>query len=303
MEMTNDISRDRQRGIYRITLAGSAVNLALLAFKFAAGILGRSSAMIADAVHSLSDFVTDLIVLVFVRISGKPQDKGHDYGHGKYETLATALIGGILFFVGAGICWKGGVSIWKFLHGESLEAPGTVALIAALVSIAAKEGLYHYTVRAGRRLNSQAVTANAWHHRSDALSSVGTAAGIAGAILLGERGRVLDPAAAVIVSLLIMKVAVQLLIPSLQDLLEKSLPESVEADIERIILESPEVSQPHNLRTRRIGNTCAVEVHVRMDGEMTVRRSHEITVGMERRLKELLGPDAFINIHVEPEKH
>ena len=214
----------REKGIYHVTVVGSGVNFLLLLFKFFAGIVGHSAAMLADAVHSLSDFVTDIIVIVFVRISSKPEDEGHDYGHGKYETLATAIIGIVLLFVGFGILWNGASSIYHFLHGGSLQEPGMLALIAALVSIVFKEALYRYTVFKGKKLNSQAVVANAWHHRSDALSSIGTAVGIGGAILLGNHWRVLDPIAAVVVSFFIMKVAVKLLIPCVDELLEKSLP-------------------------------------------------------------------------------
>lgn len=144
----------REAGIYRVTLVGSVVNLLLLVFKFVAGILGHSAAMLADAVHSLSDFVTDIIVIVFVRISSKPEDEGHDYGHGKYETLATAIIGLVLLFVGFGILWNGATSIWDFWQGGELKEPGMLALWAALVSILFKELLYQYTVLKGRRLNS-----------------------------------------------------------------------------------------------------------------------------------------------------
>ena len=182
----------REKDIYRVTVVGSVVNFLLLVFKFFAGIVGHSAAMLADAVHSLSDFITDIIVIVFVRISAKPEDEGHDYGHGKYETLATAIIGIFLLFVGFGIFWNGASSIYRFLQGGSLQEPGILALVAALVSIVFKEVLYQYTVFKGRKLNSQAVVANAWHHRSDAFSSIGTAAGIGGAILLGDHWRVLS---------------------------------------------------------------------------------------------------------------
>lgn len=189
-----------------------------------------------------------------------------------------------------------------FLKGEPLEEPGILVLVAALVSIVVKEVLYRYTVHAGRKAGSRAVIANAWHHRSDAFSSIGTAAGIGGAILLGDRWRVLDPIAAVIVSFFIMKVAWELAVPCIEELLEKSLPEETEREIENALLEFPEVSDPHNLRSRRIGNYCAVEIHVRVDGNMTVTHSHEITRAMEQRLKEILGQGTFINIHVEPVK-
>ena len=161
-------------------------------------------------------------------------------------------------------------------------------------------GMYRYTVLAGRRVASQAVIANAWHHRSDALSSIGTAAGIGGAILLGEEWRVLDPIAALVVSLFIVRVAYKLLRPCAEELMDKSLPEEVEQEIERALLAFDGVSRPHNLRTRKIGNYSSVEVHVCMDGGMTVAESHEITRAMERRIREILGGGTFVNIHVEP---
>ena len=292
----------REAGIYRVTLVGSVVNLLLLVFKFVAGILGHSAAMLADAVHSLSDFVTDIIVIVFVRISSKPEDEGHDYGHGKYETLATAIIGLILLFVGFGILWNGATSIWDFWQGGELKEPGMLALWAALVSILFKELLYQYTMLKGRRLNSQAVVANAWHHRSDALSSIGTAVGIGGAILLGERWLILDPLAAVVVSLFIMKVAIQLLVPCVEELLEKSLPAEVEEKIKQEILAFPGVTSPHHLRTRRIGSSYAIEVHIRMDGQITLEEAHHTATAIENRLKSEFGSRTYINIHVEPVK-
>lgn len=258
--------------------------------------------MLADAVHSLSDFLTDVVVVVFVRISSKPQDKGHDYGHGKYETLATAFIGMALLGVGLGICWNGLKAITDYLQGEPLAPPGLLALLAALLSIGSKEVLFRYTVRQGRKLDSPAVIANAWHHRSDALSSIGTAVGIGGAILLGPKATVLDPLAAVVVSFFIVKVAVQLLRPCLDELLEKSLPDSVETEIEQLVLSFPGVSEPHHLRTRRIGNHYAIELHVRMDGNLTLRQAHDTATAIERRLKERYGTETHVGIHVEPVK-
>ena len=295
----------REKGIYKVTIVGSIVNFLLLVFKFFAGIAGHSAAMLADAVHSLSDFITDIVVIVFVRIAGKPEDKGHDYGHGKYETLATAIIGLLLLCVGFGIFWNGASSIYTFLRGGQLESPGVVALVAALVSIVSKEILYQYTVIQGKKLNSQAVIANAWHHRSDALSSIGTAIGIGGAILLGDHWRVLDPVAAVVVSFFIMKVSVRLLIPCVDELLEKSLPEDVEKEIEQTVLSFPGVSQPHHLRTRRIGNYYAIELHVRMDGKITLEEAHsteELVEKLENKLKEMFGKGTHVGIHVEPTK-
>ncbi|HJH47814.1 cation diffusion facilitator family transporter [Bacteroides fragilis] len=292
----------REKGIYKVTIVGSVVNFLLLVFKFFAGITGHSAAMLADAVHSLSDFITDIVVIVFVHIAGKPEDKGHDYGHGKYETLATAIIGLLLLCVGFGIFWNGASSIYTFLQGGQLESPGVVALVAALVSIVSKEILYQYTVIQGKKLNSQAVVANAWHHRSDALSSIGTAIGIGGAILLGDHWRVLDPIAAVVVSFFIMKVSVQLLIPCVDELLEKSLPDDVEKEIEQTVLSFPGVSQPHHLRTRRIGSYYAIEIHVRMDGKITLEEAHGTATAIENKLKEMFGKGTHVGIHVEPTK-
>lgn len=300
--MNETIDSAREKGIYKITIIGSVVNFLLLVFKLFAGIVAHSSAMLADGVHSLSDFVTDIVVIVFVRISNKPKDKGHDYGHGKFETLATAIIGLLLLCVGFGIFWNGASTIYDFLHGKELEAPGMLALIAAIASIVFKEALYQYTVIKGKKYNSQAVIANAWHHRSDAFSSIGTAVGIGGAILLGERWRVLDPIAAVVVSFFIIKVAIQLLLPCIDELLEKSLPDDVEKQIEETVLSFPGVSQPHNLRTRRIGNQYAIEMHVRMDGTITLNEAHRTATAIETRLKELFGPGTHTGIHVEPTK-
>ncbi len=300
--MTKSDNTSREKEIYKVTLCGGAVNLLLLVFKFVAGVTAHSSAMIADAVHSLSDFVTDIVVIAFVRISGKPQDEDHDYGHGKYETFATALIGAALLIVGIGIFADSASGIVGFMRGERLEAPGMLAFVAALVSVLSKEAVYRYTVIKGRRLNSKAVIANAWHHRSDALSSVGTMAGIGGAIFLGDTWRVLDPLAALVVSLFIIRVAWQLVKPSIDELLEKSLPKEMEDTITAVILSFKGVRSPHHLRTRYIGNTIAIEVHIRLDGSMTLNEAHDITKGIEAALKEKFGERTHIGIHMEPWK-
>lgn len=293
---------NREKQIFRVTLLGSFVNLLLVVFKFIAGIVGHSAAMIADAVHSLSDFITDIIVIIFVAISGKPEDSDHSYGHGKYETLATAVIGIILFFVGVGILISGIKAIVGALQGEPLQAPSLLALIAAVISIVVKEVLYRYTVKRGKALGSSSVVANAWHHRSDALSSIGTAIGIGGAVFLGELWRILDPIAAVVVSIFIIKVAVELIKPCIDELVERSLPEEVEQRIHALILQSPQVSSPHHLRTRRIGSCIAIEVHIRMDGQISLSEAHQVASDIERRLKAEFGEKTHIGIHMEPTK-
>lgn len=293
---------EREKAIYQVTWAGSFVNFLLVIFKFIAGILGHSAAMIADAVHSLSDFATDIVVLIFTRIFNKPQDKNHDYGHGKYETLATAIIGIVLFAVGASICWNGLQAIQTVWQGGRLPAPGMLAFAGAIISIVSKELIYRYTIHVGRKINSSAVIANAWHHRSDAFSSIGTAIGIGGAIVLGESWSVLDPMAAVVVSFFIMKVAVQLLKPCVDELTEKSLPDEIEKEICLIAENTPGVSAIHNLRTRRIGNHYAIEMHVRMDGHLTLYEAHAKASVIENKLKEKYGNETHVGIHVEPVK-
>lgn len=290
----------REKDIYVTTLVGSAVNLLLIVAKLLAGILGRSSAMVADAVHSLSDLVTDVIVLVFVRISNKPRDAGHEYGHGKFETFATMIIGLILFFVGIALLADGARSVYASLQGAALPRPSMAALVIAAVSIASKEALYRYTVRKGIACKSNALTANAWHHRSDAISSVGTFAGVAGAMFLGEKWRILDPAAAIVVSVFIAKAGYDIMKPSVDELLDSSLPEDKENDIRRVIMSVPGVRGLHNLRTRRLGNDIAIDVHVKMDGAISLTDAHSIASEAERLLKAEYGPNTVIGIHMEP---
>ena len=286
-----------------VTVAGGVVNLLLMALKFVAGIAGRSAAMVADAVHSLSDFITDIVVLVFVGISARPQDASHDYGHGKFETIATFFIGLALAGAAIGIVVSGATKLAAWLQGEDIPVPGTLALWAALISIVVKEILFQYTARKGKKLESQALVANAWHHRSDALSSIAAAIGIGGAIIFGNRWTVLDPLASIVVGAMLVKVAWDLLGPAIGELTDKSLPEDVENEILGIIEEAPGVSEPHNLRTRRIGNRVAVEVHIRLDGNLTLAEAHERTSQIEKRLKERFGSDSHITIHMEPVKN
>ena len=291
---------ERSKEIYKVTLVGGAVNVVLLLFKFVAGIVGHSAAMVADAVHSLSDFVTDLIVLVFVRISSKPVDHSHDYGHGKYETLAMTIIGVALLGVAIGIVYNGVMAIIAWWNGSQLAAPGWLALWAALLSIVLKEAVYRYSMVKARQLNSPAVEANAWHHRSDAFSSLGTAVGIGGAILLGQRWTVLDPIASVVVGAFIVKVAVGLLRSGIGDLMEQSLPDEVEQEILRLAASVPGVTEPHELRTRRIGNHYAIELHILMDGGMSLREAHDKASEVENVLRQHYGEHTHVAVHVEP---
>lgn len=292
--------KTREKNIYAVTLKGSAINAVLIVLKFIAGFIGRSSAMVADAVHSLSDFISDIIVLIFIKIAGKSKDKGHDYGHGKFETLATMIIGILLVFAGIGLMINGIETVMRSINGESLPRPTILALVIAVISILSKEWLYRYTIRIGKKLDSQAVIANAWHHRSDAVSSLGTFIGIAGAIFLGDKWRILDPIAAIVVSVLIIKSGYDIVKPCVNELLEASLPEVQEKEITNLVMSVPGIVYIHNLRTRRIGNEIAVDLHAKMDGRLTLLDAHEKATDAENAIKSVFGDNSIINIHMEP---
>ena len=291
---------ERTNAAKRITWIGFVVNLLLTLAKLVAGLLGKSSAMVADAIHSLSDFVTDVIVIAFVNISGKDSDDNHHYGHGKFETFATLIIALVLFGVGAGILITGAEKIIGAISGKELEQPGIIAFWAAIVSIISKELLFRYTIKIGKEIKSDAVIANGWHHRSDAFSSIGTALGISGAIFLGDNWRILDPIAGVIVSFFIMKVAIELSIPSIKELLESSLPEEITTEIDSIIKGHPEIVRYHHLRTRKIGSIYAIDVHIKLNKEITFVRSHDIATELETELRNRYGRGTQISIHTEP---
>ena len=290
----------REKEITRVTLVGSVVNLLLVALKAIAGIAGHSAAMVADAIHSLSDFLTDIVVIVFVGISARPQDEGHDYGHGKFETVATLFIGLALAAAAIGIVVSGATKLAAWLQGEALPSPGRLALWAALASIVAKEILYRYTIFKGRKLNSKALEANAWHHRSDALSSIGAAIGIGGAIFLGDRWTVLDPLASIVVGAMLVKVAWDLLGPCFRELTDSSLPAETEQKMLSVIASVPGVSNPHDLRTRQIGSHVAAEVHILLPPDITLKEAHEVADEVERQFHANFGEESHLIVHMEP---
>lgn len=294
--------QNRDQRIYKVTLTGSIVNMVLLVFKFVAGILGNSAAMIADAVHSLSDFITDIVVIAFVRLSSKPADHDHDYGHGKYETIATSIIGMALCIVAVMLGWKGVEKIIQFYKGESIESPGIIAFTAAMLSILLKEWVFRITKKVADKVNSQALEANAWHHRSDAYSSIGTAIGIGGAVALGSHWAVLDPIASVVVSILIFVTAFRLLRQASGELLEESLPKETEDKIESTVYRDPLVTDIHRLHTRRIGSIIAIEMHFRLPADITLEESHRHATKIEEALREEFGASTHIMLHIEPTK-
>lgn len=291
---------EREKEIRNITLWGAFVNVVLTAFKILAGVLGRSAAMIADGIHSLSDLMSDAVVLIFTRISSKGQDRDHSFGHGKFETLATLVISLILVVVGVDLMSSGVRSILEVIDGKTLERPGYISLVAAALSIVAKEILYHATVKVGRKTGSTAVIANAWHHRSDALSSIGALAGIGGAFVLGGKWTVLDPLASCAISVAIIVVAVKIAMPSLAELLETSLPEEIEDEIVATASSVKGVNDVHELKTRRNGMAFIIDAHIAVNPDMSVVEAHDIATDVENALRERFGRETQINIHVEP---
>lgn len=283
-----------------VTWVGFWVNAALGVLKVLAGIFGRSSAMVADGVHSFSDFISDIIVIVFVGLSNRKADADHQYGHGKYETFATMLLAAILAAVGVAFLVEGTQQTVAAFRGAVLERPTWLALSMAIASILSKEWLYRYTRRAGERIGSAVVVANAWHHRSDAMSSLATLAGIGGAMFFGPHWRVLDPLAAMVVAVFILIVAYQIGAPAVRELLEGALPEEVVEQCYQIIGSTPGVEAFHRFASRRNGKRMIADFHIKVDPEITVREAHAIATDVERRLKQRFGSEMAVNIHVEP---
>lgn len=296
-----EIYMDREKEIRNVTLWGSVVNLILTTIKIIAGFLGRSGAMVADGVHSFSDLLTDFVVIAFTRISSKGHDRSHSFGHGKFETMATLVVGLVLIAVGANLMANGVESIVDAIKGEIIPRPRYIALIAAAISIISKEIMYHITVKVGRRTGSQAVIANAWHHRSDALSSIGSFFGIGGAILLGEKWTILDPIAGCCISIAIIVVAIKICIPSLAELLDTSLPEHIENDIITTVLSVDGVNDVHGLKTSRSGISFIIVAHIVVNPEISIVEAHDISTDVENALKRRFGDRTQISIHVEPD--
>ena len=292
----------REKQIRNVTLWGAFVNILLTVAKLLAGIFGKSAAMVADGVHSMSDLLSDLVVLVFTHISSKGKDRRHSFGHGKFETMATLIVSVILVVVAYKLMSNGVESIVDIATGGTLPKPSHIALIAAAVSIVAKEILYQWTAKVGKRANSTVVIANAWHHRSDALSSIGSLIGIGGAIILGHEWTMLDPIASCVISVVIAVTAIRIAIPSLAELLETSLPEDIENEILKTASEVPGVCDVHELKTRRNGVSVIIDAHIVVDPSMTIVEAHDIATKVEDALTDRFGKETQMNIHVEPDK-
>lgn len=298
--LITDRNKAELHTIRHVTLVGFWVNAVLMVLKILFGIIGHSDALVADGVHSLSDFATDAIVLVFVGIAYKSADPGHPYGHGKFETFASLLIALVLLAVAVGIGIAGVGSIISSARGEILPRPDIFTIIVALASIGSKEFLYRYTIRAGRRIGSSSLIANAWHHRSDAFSSVATLIGVSAAYFLGAHWRILDPIASIVIAVFIAISAIQIALPSVNELLERSLPPDQVRKAAEVIASVTGVEDYHRLRTRRNGHSMIIDTHIKVDPYINVAQGHRIATDVEKSLRAVFGPDIITNIHVEP---
>jgi len=283
----------RKKKIRVVTTQGAAVNISLSALKITAGILGRSASLIADGIHSLSDLATDFVVLIAARLANRPPDDTHPYGHKRFETIATQIIAFILFLAGVQIIRSAGTAISR---GE-VTSPGTVMLIVAVLSMVAKEIMFRLTRKISRETNSPSLHANAWHHRSDALSSIAVLIG--GVVSLLGWGHA-DHAAAVVVGVMILIVAARIFLQGLDELSEHAAsPESIEL-IRQTLLGSPDILDFHELRTRTIGGDVFLDVHIVVDPDLTVQQGHDISHRIEDEIRAKLNRPTNILVHIEP---
>lgn len=292
--------KDHHLKARKVIWIGFVANVFLTGIKITAGIWARSAAMVADGIHSVSDIATDLVVVGSLSVAQRPRDHNHKYGHGKVETLATAFVGIVLILVGMGLLYGGSLKIYQAYTGAELQRPGMGALYAALGSVLVKEVLFRYTLKVGRQTQSKVVIANAWHHRSDVYSSLGTMLGISGAIFLGKKWAVLDPLAAVVVSFFIFKVAFSITRDALMELIETSLPKEQEKEILQIASGVNGVFDPHDLKTRRIGSHIAIDIHIRVQSHLNIKQAHQITMELDKAFRQKYGELIHISIHTEP---
>lgn len=271
------------------------VNVILSAFKIIAGIVGRSNAMLADGVHTLSDVLTTIVVIFGLKVSSKEADKEHPYGHEKYEPIFAKLLSIMLFLTGLYI----GYGSIKVLISGDIKTPGLIALIAAIASIAVKECMYWYTVKAAKKIKSLSLEADAWHHRSDAFSSVGTFVGILGA-RMGIK--ILDPIAGIIVSFFVIKVGVDLYIRATKELVDESAGDETEAKIVDIAHSVEGVDNVKSLKTRTFGNKLYVDLEITVDGHLNVEEGHNIAENVHDKIEKEIEEIKHCMVHVEPTK-
>lgn len=301
--MTESLSTGKELSLIRkVTMVGFWINAALVIIKLFFGYWGHSDALVADGYHSFSDFITDFMVLYFVGVAYKKADSSHPYGHGKYETIGSFFIAIVLMLVAVGIGWGGITSIIGALNGHEIPRPDVWTIVVAGVSIAAKEFCYRYTMVYARKIGSSALKANAWHHRTDAISSVATIVGVSLAYALGDSWRIMDPIASIVIAVFIGISAIQIAKPSIGELLEVSLPIAQINNINNIIRSVNGVRRVHNLRARRNGHAIIVDVNVHVDPDITIREGHAIATDVEEGLRESYGHNIIIYVHVEPDE-
>lgn len=285
----------KEKILRRVTWVGLFVNLVLSAIKFAAGIFGRSQALVADAIHSLSDLTTDIAVLAGSHYWSRPPDENHPYGHRRLETLVTVFIGVVLIAAGIGIGWKA----ISTLYQKHIAPPGWIAVLAAFASIACKESLYRWTAITGRRIKSPALAANAWHHRTDALSSLPVLVAVAGARIF-PTWSFLDHVGAVVVSIFILHASIKIIWPSLSELIDVGAPIETQRKIRDIALRNKNVLQVHDIRTRFISSSVLVDLHIVVEGSISVREGHNIADDVRDRITQEIPEILDVIVHVDP---
>lgn len=291
-----DTKPDETAVIRKLSLVGIIGNVFLSAFKFIAGIMGNSSAMVSDAVHSLSDVFATFIAFLGVRFGRREADASHPYGHERIESLAAIVLGLILLVTGVGIGWVG---LEKILAGnyESLPVPGMIALVAAIVSIAVKEGMFWYTRHWARVIRSSAFEADAWHHRSDAMSSIGALVGVGGS-MLGYP--VLDPIASVVICLFILKQGISIIYDALKKMLDTSCGEQFEKEVRQLVDAENQVERIDMLRTRMFGDKVYIDMEIAIDGSMQLTDAHAIAERVHDDIEHAFPKVKHVMIHVNP---
>jgi cation diffusion facilitator family transporter len=291
---------ERIKETRKLTFICVAGNILLTILKFIAGFLGKSAAMMADASHSLSDILTDIVLLFGVEWASKPADKEHPYGHARIETLCALFISVFLLFVAGAIFFVSFKEILQVFKGNTLVRPGYIALIMAFLSIVVKELMYQYSVKVGHKINSLAVMANAWHHRSDAFSSLAALIGIGGAIFLGGKWTVLDPLVGIVISILIIIIALKMIKNAVDEIIDRALPSEDIKKIKEIALSIEGIKNPHEIKTRRSGYKIFIDLHIDIDKETTFIKAHDKTTLLENELKKVYGKHTVIIVHAEP---
>ncbi len=286
---------DREKIVRNVTWVGLWVNLFLAAIKFTAGIYGRSQALVADAIHSLTDLTTDIAVIAGSHYWSRPPDENHPYGHRRLETLVTVFIGVVLIAAGIGIGWKA-ISALQEKHASP---PGWIAVAAALASIVCKESIYRWTAMTGRRVKSAALAANAWHHRTDAFSSIPVLIAVAGARVFPSWS-FLDHLGAVVVSIFILHASIKIIWPGLSELIDVGAPKEIRKKIRNIALKNESVLQVHDIRTRYISSSIQVDLHIVVDGLITVRQGHDIADDVKARIIDRISEVLDVIVHVDP---